>query len=379
MSLRHVDVALVLPALRGGGVERVFLDLARGLTGKGLRVDLVVAAPEGPLLKQVPPQVGLVDLGVPKRGRLLRSYPYLRRYFQQRRPSWAIPVWGYFDIIPIMAALREDVRVLWILHNTPEYLKDLPPFKREFAIKAMRFALYRSLHWEQKGAMVLGAVSRGVLEAFSQEFALPIRDKPVLPNPVDSDRVCKLAEEVPEHPWPRQGVPYFLAIGRLHAQKGFSLLLEAFARFKKADKRGHKLLILGEGPERPFLTSLRDTLGLSKEVDLPGFVENPYPYFRRAKAFVMTSLYEGFPIVLLEALALGCPVIAVQAKGGVAEALGYGKYGILTPRSPEDLAEAMEHIAAYPFPDDQGRLQHLERHRLEKVVEVYLHHLNLGA
>lgn len=375
----HVDVALVLPALRGGGVERVFLDLARGFADRGLRVDLVVAASEGPLVNQVPPQVSLVNLGVPRRGRLLRSYPYLRRYFRQRSPSWVIPVWGYFDIIPIMAALQEDVRVLWLLHNTPEYLKDLPSLKRQLAIKAMRFALSSGLRWEQKGAMVLGAVSRGVLEAFSEEFALPLRDKAVLPNPLDLDRVCKLAEETPEHPWPQQGVPYFLAVGRLHPQKGFSLLLEAFARFKETDKRGHKLLILGEGPDRPFLISLRDTLGLNGEVDLPGFVENPYPYFRQAKAFVMTSTYEGFPIVLLEALALGCPVIAVQARGGVSEALEHGRYGILVPRSPEDLAEAMERMVAHPFPDNRDRLQHLDRHRLEKVVEVYLRHLNLGA
>lgn len=375
------DIALVLPALLGGGVERVFLSLARGFAARGLRVDLVVAKNEGPLAQQLPDGVHLVDLGVPRRGRLLRVYPHLLKYFRLRSPLWTIPVWGYFDLVPLEAARRAGVRTLWILHNAPDYLDDLPFQKRILALWAMKMALVVALRLESRGMARLGAVSKGILSAFSERFGLPLEAKEVYPNPLAVERVWELAEEPVPHPFGDEGLCFFLSVGRLHPQKGFPLLLNAFARFRQKGYENYRLLILGEGPERPRLEAMVQKLGLEGSVALPGFVPNPYPFFKRSQGFIMTSEYEGFPLVLLEALALGTPVVAALARGGVAETLQHGRFGLLVPRSPEALAQAMEHLVkgSYTPPSREEVMAYLEKHRLENVVDFYLFQMGFGG
>lgn len=369
------DVALLLPALLGGGVERVFITLAKGFVERGLKVDLVLAKAEGPLLSSVDPQVRVVDLNLQRRGRLLRSYLPLCRYFRAERPAWAIPVWDFIDIVPLKAGLTEGVRMLWVLHNTPDYIDDLPVPKRYLAHWAMRQAVRLALKAEGQGRVLLGAVSRGVWEAFSKRYRLPVSGKDVYPNPVDFPRLWQLSQEAVAHPWVKEGKPFFLAVGRLSKQKGFPLLLEAFARFRAKTQVDCRLLILGEGPDRPHLLERVRRLGMEGFVDFPGFVSNPYPYFRKAQAYVMASEYEGLPLVLLEALALGVPVIAAEAKGGVAEALGNGAFGLMVPRSADALALAMEHVASenYKASSREEVLRHLERYTVDAAVELYMY------
>lgn len=375
------DVALLLPSLLGGGVERVFITLAQGFVKRGLKVDLVLAKAEGPLVSALDPRVRLVDLNLHRRWRLLRSYFPLRRYFHAERPAWAIPVWDFFDIVPLKAALDEDVRALWVLHNTPDAVDDFPLLKRQLAHWALRQAIRLALKAEDEGKVLLGAVSKGVWVAFSERYHLPLSGKDVYPNPVDFQRVWLLSQEGINHPWVKEEKPFFLAVGRLSRQKGFPLLLEAFARLRGTTGEDYRLLILGEGPERPYLLEMVRRLGIEGVVDFPGFVSNPYPYFRRARAYVMTSEYEGLPLVLLEALALGVPIIAAEAKGGVTDALGNGKFGLVVPRSADALALAMEHVASgkHRAPLREEVLPHLEQYASERAVEYYMHQMGFGG
>jgi len=374
MSKWGKDVSFVLPALHGGGVERVFLELSRGMAQRGLSVELVVAGGDGVLTSQVDGRVTLIDLGVPPRLRLLRAYVPLSAHFARTRPRWVIPVWGYFDFVPLRAAWSAGASVLFVLHSTTDYFEDLPPLKRRFALWSAKRSLQALLKREGEGKGLVGGVSRGVLQDFAVRFGLPLQSKEVFPNPLDAERVLSLAQAPCPHPWAQKGRPFFAAVGRLHPHKGFDLLLQAFACFKAGDREGHGLLLLGEGPERGRLEGLAASLGLGEEVSLPGFFPNPYPCLRQAKALVMTSVYEGFAMVLLEALALGIPIIAAQAKGGVAEALGNGRFGLLVSRSPEAVADAMGRVASgqYPAPSRGDVDRHLDWHRLERVVEFYL-------
>lgn len=280
------DVSLLLPALRGGGVERVFITLAQGFVERGLKVDLVLARAEGPLLSAVDPQVRVVDLGLQRRGRLLRSYFPLRRYFRAEKPAWAIPVWDFIDIVPLKAGLSEGIqgiRMLWVLHNTPHSIDDLPGPKRHLAHWATRQAIRLALKAEGQGRVLLGAVSRGVWEAFSERYHLPVSGKDVYPNPVDFPRVWHLSQEAVAHPWVKEGKPFFLAVGRLSKEKGFPLLLEAFARFRAKTQVDYRLLILGEGPDRPHLLERVRRLGMEGFVDFPGFVFDPIPTSARPR------------------------------------------------------------------------------------------------
>jgi glycosyltransferase involved in cell wall biosynthesis len=131
-----------------------------------------------------------------------------------------------------------------------------------------------------------------------------------------------------------------LAVGRLAPEKGFDVLLPAFAELVRRGLDLH-LLILGEGDERAKLEELARKLEVSDRVFMPGFQENPYPFFTRAEVFVLSSRFEGQPTVLLEAMTLGLPVIATDCPHGPREITKDGQYGILvSPNSTTALAEA---------------------------------------
>src|SRR5690606_37626457 len=123
--------------------------------------------------------------------------------------------------------------------------------------------------------------------------------------------------------------PVLVAAGRLVPQKNFPLLLAAFAQLRA--QRPARLLILGEGRERPRLEAAAHELGIAADVALPGHVDNPYAAYARASLFVLSSDWEGLPTVLIEALACGCPIVATDCPSGPAEILQGGRYGSLVP------------------------------------------------
>jgi glycosyltransferase involved in cell wall biosynthesis len=147
-----------------------------------------------------------------------------------------------------------------------------------------------------------------------------------------------------EHPWFARGeCPVFVTVGRLIEQKDHSTLLQAFASLRK--QRNARLLVLGEGEARPQLERLAGSLGLRNDVSLPGFADNPYAYMSRAAGFVLSSAREGLPTVLIEALALGVPVISTDCPSGPREILKDGTLGALVPVGDVSaLAGAMNRI-----------------------------------
>jgi glycosyltransferase involved in cell wall biosynthesis len=139
-----------------------------------------------------------------------------------------------------------------------------------------------------------------------------------------------------------------IAIGRLTAQKGFDILIEAFARVagKHPDWR---LVIYGEGRDRTELETLRDALSLQGRVELPGITRNIEIAFAEAGLFVLPSRFEGYPNALLEALAAGLPAIATSGPGGASEILEDGKYGLqVAPGDVIAMASALDRMMSDP-------------------------------
>jgi glycosyltransferase involved in cell wall biosynthesis len=167
-----------------------------------------------------------------------------------------------------------------------------------------------------------------------------------------------------------------IAIGRLEAQKNFTNLLRAFALLLQTEDA--RLIILGEGSERSLLTALVGELNLESAVSLPGFVGNPAAYMARAKLFVMSSSWEGMPVSLIEALALGLPVVSTDCPSGPAEILDGGKYGELVPMNDcNALAAAMSRglSAARPFVEKDW----LDQFDSEAITDQYLEALMSNA
>jgi glycosyltransferase involved in cell wall biosynthesis len=315
-------IAFFLPSLCGGGAERVVVNLAQGITERGIGVDLVVAAAEGPLLDQVPPTVRLVDLRAP---RVLRSLVPLAGYLRRERPRVLVSSMGHANLIAIWAAkLAGGVAPLIVTeHNT---LSQETRRQSRLVGRVWPHLLRTFYPW----ATTVVAVSRGAADDLARTAGLPRERIEVVYNPVITPAMLALAREAPDHPWLAPGrPPVILGVGRLTGQKDFCTLVRAFAEVRR--RRPARLVILGEGPDRPAIEALARELGVADDVALPGFQENALAYMAGSAVFVLSSAWEGLPTVLIEALAAGTRVISTDCPSGPREILQDGRLGALVP------------------------------------------------
>jgi glycosyltransferase involved in cell wall biosynthesis len=360
-------VALFLPSLRGGGAERVMLHLARGFAERGFAVDMVLADAAGAYIKQVPPQVQVVDLGAK---RVLLSLPRLVRYLQDVQPSALLSAMEHANLVAILAWrwARVPTRLVVSVHNTMSIATQHAPQSKARLIPMLARWLYPQAHR-------VVAVSHGVATDILHLYQLPTAKVEVIYNPVVTPELMIQSQDTVEHPWLTAGEPpIILGVGRLTAQKDFATLIRAFARVRQSHEA--RLIILGEGEDRPILERLVRELGLQEWVALPGFVANPYAWMRRATVFVLSSRWEGLPTVLVEAMACGTPVVSTDCPSGPREILEDGKWGKLVPVGDEAaLAEAICQTLKEGAPRDPSI--RANDFSLERAVESYLMTLGL--
>jgi glycosyltransferase involved in cell wall biosynthesis len=360
-SSAPLPVAFFLPALSGGGAERVTLYLAGGFAARGVPVDLLLAVAEGPYLTQVPPGVRVIDLEA-------RSVPAkvfaLARYARRERPRALIAALDNVNVAGCaMRFARVPTPVTLAVHNTVS--RDLGA---DDTVKGLlRRHLLRRLY---PLADAIVAVSRGVADDLTRVVSLPPERVRVIYNPVLTPAAVEPAGPAP-HVWLEPGAPpLILAVGRLTGQKDFATLLRAFAS-ARAERPLH-LAILGEGEERRPLEALAAELGIGSDVMFRGFEQNPYEWMAGAAALALSSRWEGLPTVLIEALALGTPVVSTDCESGPREILESGRFGALVPvGDAQALSTAI--LATIDSPPDSRMLR--ERGRtfsLDHAVDQYL-------
>ncbi len=312
-------IALFLPSVRGGGAQRVVVNLAQGMSERGLAVDLVLTAAEGVFLDQLPPAVRLVDL---RAGRLLRSIGPLAGYLRRERPRVLVSSMSHANLVALWAArlAGQGTPVMVTEHNTMSRSAGESPLARRLWPPLLR-AFYP---W----AASVVAVSRGAADDFALTSGFPRDRVEVVYNPVITPEIMALVRPAPDHPWFAPGEPpVIVAVGRLTAQKDFPTLLRAFAQVRPRGRA--RLLILGEGEERSALEALATELGVAGAVAFPGFRENAMAYMAGSALFVLSSAWEGLPTVLIEALAAGTQVVSTDCPSGPREILQDGRLGAL--------------------------------------------------
>jgi len=220
------------------------------------------------------------------------------------------------------------------------------------------------------------AVSEGVAADLSANTGIPRERVDVIYNPVITPGLFSAASERPAHTWFDDSSQVVLGIGRLVPQKNFMLLLEAFRAVRR--DRDVRLVILGEGSERPALEAYVQQHGLADSVSLPGFLENPYACMSRAAVTALSSDFEGLPTVLVESLALGTPVVSTDCESGPREILRNGTLGDLVPVN--DAAALAESIArALDRPRPVVPLDALSPFVLDSVLDRFRGVLKLDA
>lgn len=338
---RSPDIAIVLQHPCWGGVERVYLNLARHWARAGYVVDVLFGCAEGPLAADFRGCATVVDL----KNILMRLHrreryaifdaPKVKRYLQTRKPRSVLSAKAVSNYC--VARAKKELGYpgsVVISHHidVQEGRRNLNPVQR--AVAAWLESYYR---YADAVVGVAKAVTDGLLKT-----GLPQSKLHTIYNPTVTDDMFSLAEETPRHKWlsPKRA-RVILGVGRFTEQKGFDILIRAFrsALGRVSDCR---LVIIGDGPDRRRLEGLVQDLGLAEHVDLPGYMENPYSFMKNADLYVLSSRFEALPMTLIEAIALGTSVVSTDCPCGPAEILRGGKFGpLVPPGAPEALAEAM--------------------------------------
>jgi glycosyltransferase involved in cell wall biosynthesis len=296
----RLDVLFVLDNLSGGGAQRVAVNLANGLVARGHKVRMVLFTDKGELRPLLSPSVQMFDLGGRRSRQCLRP---LSRLIRSLRPGAVLGFLPHVNILTILATrlARTGSTIVVTEHNRPDAAM-LDLMERGFA-RSHRLArvVYRF-------ASAVVCCSPGVRDAWLANRHVPAPLLHAILNPIVTDDMESEAAAPPSHPWADDpSIPMIVAAGRLAREKDLPTLLRAFARLRAA--RPARLVLLGEGDCRPELEALVDQLGLGDDVAMPGFCANPHAMFSRAALFALSSVSEGFPSVVVEALACGTPVV----------------------------------------------------------------------
>ncbi|MBS1718400.1 MAG: glycosyltransferase [Armatimonadetes bacterium] len=359
MKPRHF--AIFLPDLGQGGAERMMANLSRGLFERGHRVDLVLCRKEGVYFDAIPPEVRIFDLGV---GNPMLATKALVAYLEAEKPETMLSALNQPNTVAVwaLAKSRHKPRVVIGIRNT---LTEEAKHAKSLKLKVM--PLFVKRYGPRADAVI--AVSQGAADDFVQLTGMPASRVHVVYNPVIDDALLAGAKVRPEHPWFQEGQPpVVLGIGRLNTQKDFPTLLKAFAKVRA--QRECRLMILGEGPDREALQAEAQALGFAADFQMPGFVSPPFGYMAHAGVFVLSSLFEGLPGVLIQALASGAPCVATDCPSGPREVLDGGRIGALIPMS-DPVAMAAAISKALDGQLVEASTQDLQRFTMEAAVSGY--------
>lgn len=304
-----------------GGVERLRIALAQELLARGYAVDFVLVQKKGELLPQVPAGVRIIDLGAK---RTLGSIWPLVRYLRHDPPDAMFASLGPQNIVAILARRLSGARTwLGVMQHNALSVQARSGISIQQRLVPMAYRLVL------RGADRVLAVSAGVADDLAIATGYPRDRVGVLYNPAYPGDLDAALAERPSHRFFDGTAPVVLGAGRLVPQKDWETLVRAFA--KVAERRPARLIIAGAGPEEGALRALVTDLGLGDVVDLVGFQKSPLAWMAAADLFVMSSRFEGFGNVLVEALATGTPVVSTDCRFGPAEILADGLYGRLVP------------------------------------------------
>ena len=355
----------LIPRLAGGGSERVITTLLQHFDRSQFMLTLAVVDTRQAVFRpDVPPDVEFIDL---KCTRVARALPNIIRLIRQRRPDVVFSTLSHLNIALALMRFVLPKGVRFIARESTIASRNIDCLRWPWLWRWAYRRFYPAFD-------MLICQSMYMLVDLVDQFGYPSGKAIVINNPVDITRIRRLANIEPangnlQHAGGtnQDGLVRLLAAGRLSREKGFDLLIEALALCD--DPRMH-LTIIGEGALRQELEALAYARGVAGQVCFAGFQQNPYPFFAKADALVLSSRFEGFPNVVLEALACGTPVIATPAPGGVREILeGLPSCELAEEITVPALAEAIKRwINRCPQRVDEKAV---DPYSVERIVKQY--------
>jgi glycosyltransferase involved in cell wall biosynthesis len=314
---------ICIPSLRLGGAAKIALNLCEYFSENNTHVTVILtgSTESEQVFKDIP--AGVDVIAFPKRHsnrilNLVSKILWISSFFKKIKPD-------------AILAVRHDATVpsslAWRLSSRPGrfFIREINPIALTLHRNPMMVKMIQSAYSSATGII---ANSKDVLASLEGKKWVSEEKMYAIDNPVLTRTFyAKVADAVAD-PWLENAdIPFIITIGRLQKMKAHETLIKAFKIVKK--KVNCRLMIIGEGEEHDNLQKLIDSLELTSSVRLTGGMENPYPYLKAAEVFVLTSVYEGFGNVLVEALSLGKKIVATKCVGGPAYILNHGEYGTL--------------------------------------------------
>lgn len=354
-------ITLTAPSL-DGGIGRNLVNLAGSFIRSDLRVNILVEKEGDPNLERSVPPGTILSLPTTH---MVGGLPFLSSYLVRKKPVAILTPVIRHTVLALRSrwATRSNTKIFVNVHNTYSKLYSLLP-ERKMILRLKRVKAY----YPKCDAIV--AVSHGVADDFNTLTGIPRESIQVIHNPIVSPDLLTSANEDLDHPWFDAGQPpVILGVGRLVEAKNFSLLLNAFD-LVRADIPC-RCLVVGDGHLRADLESQASESAFSEDIQFVGHKANPFPYMNKAAVFVMSSSWEGFGNVLVEAMATGTPVVSTNCPSGPSEILQDGKYGRLVAGDPVSLAKEIQNSIASPFPRDLT-LEGAARFGVDHIAGKYL-------
>lgn len=322
-------IMFFLYSLSGGGAERTVINIMNNLDKNKYELILVLGTDKNDDYK------GLLNnnikIKILNSKKLRYSLFKLRRMIIDENPDLLFSTINSNNIMMILSKLLTFKKI-------PVIVREANNRTASGKVTILNKNITRILYNNFASAVV--ALSNGVKEDLTENFSINKEKISVIYNPIEVEKIKDMSSEKIEDLEFAGEQKVIVSVGRLVEQKNFPLLFNAFKKVKESIDC--KLVIVGKGHLEQSLKNLSEELGVFDDVIFLGFKENPYKYMKMADVFVLSSKWEGFGHVIVEAMATGTPVISTDCKSGPSEIIEDNKYGVLVPvENPRILAEKM--------------------------------------
>ena len=380
MEENKKKILIRIGSLRHGGAEKVLVTFLKNLPRDKYEIDLLLNLYSGKYLMDVPAWVNVMYLNkgemittnrpkdLPTKiyrvvyQRLLKKYPkilYKRKLKKKQYDIEFAAIHGFMDEV-LNSPLKSSKKLMWI-HNDLTQVSGYTPEK-----------IRRFFHYDK-----VMAISEKIEQTFLKLAKTDAERQKIVRiyNPLDTEEILVKAEAGSPKSEDENFQPLFISVGTVFPQKGFDRLLKVHKRLLD-EGFPHKILIVGDGYDFANVKKLKTELGVDKTATMMGFTDNPYPYFKSADFYILSSRYEGYPTVLFEAITLKKNIIATDVSG-VTEMLESGKLGLITENSEDGIYQGMKLALTNPehFKPYQEQLETYEmpfnlKNSVDKIMEI---------
>ena len=370
-------LALYLVQYGGGGMERLMDTLSSQLSSRFSSVDIILCRGKGQKFNTAKKDnISIYDLKCNfGHGELYAvfSIPKLIRYLKKHKPDILMSSPGYCTVTAIMACklARVKTKIVSIYDDSVSLLK-----QKRWYHKILFFLLKCLMPYSDYVVVPFSKARDDIIKNIS----ISKSKVHIIPHPVVDDSLYEKSQMITDDsPFENsKDIPRLLFVGRLAEEKGVFYLLEAFLKVLKTINA--RLYIVGDGPQKAEIEYWIDTNNLGDKITMLGYQSNPFPYYKLCNALILPSKMEAYGLVIIEALSLGCPVVAADTKSkGPSTILEGGKYGILClPEDPDSLAEGILLCLNKKWDRDmliKRGLKYSVKSSVEKYIKLLKNHL----